>query len=351
MQVTRIFSLECTFLHFDESLRRIPPPVVRYARAVNRATAFSVLLFGLGLGATLLLNARDSQPASASASVTLGSGLNATRTTIPVTIEGQRASCVLDTGSSAILVSPALATAARLAGRAGTFEVAPDGRTYVDRQTEIARLGVAGYSLRNVPALISTNLTGYTALCGYDFFTHFPALIDRTHSLVTLFPSSSKLARLRCLPIDLTPHVPLATIEINGSWLSHIVLDSGMAGGGALWDGVRPQLRQPLVASANYETTRSAVRDGLACGAVASIRYAAGAPASSMPICTEAQRPDGYNGIIETNLPTVHAMAVDYPHRRMCFDVAYPAMTAAGSLPAPDRGGAWSRFNYLRPPQ
>jgi hypothetical protein len=350
MQVTRIFSFECTSLHFDESRRRIPPPVVRYARAVNRATAFGVLLFCLGLGGTLLLSLRDSQPASASASVTLGSGLNATRTTIPVTIEGQRASCVLDTGSSAILVSPALASAARLAGHAGTFEVAPDGRTYVDRQTQIAQLGVAGYSLHNVSALISSNLTGYTALCGYDFFTHFPTLIDRSRRLVTLFPSSSKLTRMHCLPIDLTPHVPLATIEINGSWLSHIVLDSGMAGGGALWNGVRSQLRRPLVASAGYETMPSAMRDGFACGATASIRYAAGAPASSMPICTESQRPDGYNGIVETNLSTVHAVAVDYPRRRMCFDVAAYA-TTAGSLPPPDRGGAWSRFNDLRPPQ
>ena len=74
-----------------------------------------------------------------------------------------------------------LAQAARLPGRAGTFEVAPDGRTYVDRQTEIASFGVAGYALRNVPALISSNLTGYSALCGYDFFTHFPTLIDRAH--------------------------------------------------------------------------------------------------------------------------------------------------------------------------
>src|SRR6516164_9373278 len=115
----------------------------------------------------------------ASAAATLASGLNQTRTTIPVTIEGQRASCVLDTGSSAILVSPSLAASARLAGREGTFELAPDGRTYIDRQTQIAHFAVAGYSLHNVPALISTNLTGSTALCGYEFFTHFPTLIER----------------------------------------------------------------------------------------------------------------------------------------------------------------------------
>jgi len=317
---------------------------------VITATQFRAVLFCLCLGAALTLTVRDTHPASASASVTLASGFNETRTTIPVTIDGQRASCVLDTGSSAILVSPWLAQAARLAGRAGTFEVAPDGRTYVDRQTQIARLNVADYALRNVPALISSNLTGYSALCGYDFFTHFPTLIDREHRQVTLYPSQSKLTRFRCLPIDLSPHVPLATIEVNGSWLNHIVLDSGMAGGGALWDGVRPQLRQPLVPNAGYDTTSSVLRDGFACGAVASVRYAAGAPESSMPICTEPRRPDGYNGIIETNLPTVHAMAVDYPHRRICFDIAaYAQLTASGSATVRDRG-AWSRFNYLRPP-
>ncbi len=69
------------------------------------------------------------------------------------------------------------------------------------------------------------------------------------------------------------------------------------------------------------------------------------------PICTEPQHPDGYNGIIETNLSTVHAMAVDYGHRRICFDVSGPSQTAAspGMEPMPARG-AWSRFNYLRPP-
>jgi hypothetical protein len=317
---------------------------------VIAVTALRPFVIALCLGVGFAAIVRDARPASASAPTTLGSGFNATRTTIPVTIEGQRASCVLDTGSSAILVSPALARAASLQGRAGTFEVAPDGHTYVDRQTEIASFGVAGHALRDVPALISSNLTGYSALCGYDFFTHFPTLIDRARRTVTLYPSQSQLAKLHCLTVDLSPHVPLATVEINGTWLSHVVLDSGMAGGGALWDGVRSQLREPLVANADYRSTPPAARDGFACGAVASVRYAAGAPASSMPICTEAQRPDGYNGIIETNLPSVAAIAVDYPHRKICFDVAsYVQVTAAGRASASDRG-AWSRFNYLRPP-
>ena len=310
--------------------------------------AFVILLC---LGAFFTAISRDAHPASASAPTSLASGFNATRTTIPVTIEGQRASCVLDTGSSAILVSPALAQAAHLQGRAGTFEVAPDGRTYVDRQTDIARFGVAGYTLRDVPALISSNLTGYSALCGYDFFTHFPTLIDRARRVVTLYPSPSKLARLHCLTVNLAPHVPLATVEINGTWLSHVVLDSGMAGGGALWDGVRSQLREPLVASADFRSMPAAARDGFACGAVASVRYAPNAPTSSMPICTETQRPDGYNGIIETNLASVAAIAVDYPHRKICFDVnSYSQVTAGGPAASSFDHGAWSRFNYLRPP-
>jgi Aspartyl protease len=327
-------------------------PVVPYARAVIHRTAQRTLIVvSLCLGGSFAFVAH-ARPASASASVTLQSGLNQTRTTIPVTINGQRASCVLDTGSSAVLVSPSLAQAAKLTGRAGTFELAPDGRTYVDRQTDISRLGVAGYTLKNIPALISSNLTGDTALCGYDFLTHFPTLIDRERRLVTLFPSAAKLMRLHCLTIDLSSHVPLATIEINGSRLSHIVLDSGMAGGGALWDGVRTQLRQPLWTNNQYAGMAAPVQNGFACGAVASVRYAAGAPLSSMPICTEPSRPDGYNGIIETNLPTVHALAVDYPHRRICFDIGAPAqVTAAGSTPSNDRSSAWSRFNSLRPPQ
>lgn len=290
-------------------------------------------------------------PVLASAPVTLASGSNGTRATIPVTIDGRRADCVLDTGSSAILVSPWLAQEARLAGGAGTFEVAPDGRTHVDRQTRIARFGVAQFTLNNVPALISSNLTGYSALCGYDFFLHFPSLIDRERQAVTLFPAPAKLTHMRCLPIGLAPHVPVATIEINGTWVDGIVLDSGMVGGGALWDGVRARLARPLDVSSRYQASPAALRDGFSCGVLAYVRFGGGAYWDSMPICTEAIKPDGYNGILETNLPGVHAMAVDYPHHRMCFDVSgYSTIAPAHATYAAARGNAWSRFNYLRPP-
>lgn len=319
-----------------------------------RRRALRVTVLSLASAAGIAVLGAAGYRASASGPVVISSGTNATRTTIPVTIDGQRATCVLDTGTSAIIVSPWLAQAAHLSPHAGTFEVAPDGHTYVDRQTEIARFGVASYTLRDLPALISPNISGGNALCGYDFFARFPTLIDRDHKQVTLFPAASKLAHLRCITVDLTPRVPLATIEINDTWLSHIVLDSGMAGGGALWDGVRDDLHRPLVANANYETMPAAVRQGFACGSVASVRYTPGSPLSSMPICTEPRRPDGYNGIIETNLPTVHAMAVDYAHRRICFDVGGYSDVAMPSTPTPAATpwrDAWSRFNSLRPPK
>jgi Aspartyl protease len=323
-------------------------PVVRYARTAMRLPTAHPLSLCLLAGLTAF--GLTAHPAVASAPLTLSSGLNETRTTIPVTIDGQRASCVLDTGSSVMLVSPALAHAAGLRGDAGTFEVAPDGRSYADRQTQIARLEAGSYTMQNVRALISSNLTGYNALCGYDFFTHFPLLIDRAHRSVTLFPDPKAIAHLHCLPVNLSPHVPLATVEVNGTWLNQIVLDSGMAGGGALWENLRARLRQPLVADANYLTTRSAIADGFSCGASAWVRFASNMPASSMPICTERQRPDGYNGILETNLPGVHAMAVDYAHRRICFDVvAFSQPWAAAKAPAL-RSNAWSRFNALRSP-
>jgi hypothetical protein len=315
-----------------------------------KVTALRVPVLGFALASGLVAFAAVAHRAAASASVIIASGSNSTRTTIPVTIDGERASCVLDTGTSAIIVSPQLAEAARLASRAGTFEVAPDGRTYVDRQTQITHFTVAGYALHDVPALISPNVSGSSALCGYDFFMRFPTLIDRDRRQVTLFPSPSKLKPLHCIAVDLTPRVPLATIEINDTWVSHIVLDSGMAGGGALWDGVRDQLSHPLVANADYETMPAAVQQGLACGAVASIRYAAGSGLTSMPICTEPQRPDGYNGIIETNLPSVHAMAVDYAHRRICFNVNGYSTVASPVTPKTPWHDAWSRFNYYRPP-
>lgn len=304
----------------------------------------------LSMAGAAVAIAGQTHRAAASASVTLASGDNGTRATIPIAIDGARADCVLDTGTSAILVSPSLAQQARLSPRSGTFELAPDGRTYVDRQTDIASLSVGGYTLRDVPGLISSNLSGYNALCGYDFFAHFPTLIDRQRHQVTLYPPASKLGHMHCAGVDLSPHVPLATVEINDTWLDHIVLDSGMAGGGALWDGVRSDLRRPLITNAQYETMPAGIRAGFACGAVASVRYASGSPLSSMPICTEQQRPDGYNGIIETNVPSVRAMAVDYPHKRICFDVSGAGEVAAPSFAPPARG-AWTRFNDLRPPR
>jgi gag-polyprotein putative aspartyl protease len=312
-----------------------------------------VLVFGLSVVGSLAAFSAQTQRAAVAASVNLASGSYATRTTIPVTINGQRATCILDTGTSAIVVSQSLAQAARLSPQAGTFEVAPDGRTYMDRQTEIQRFAVAGHALNDVPALISSNLTEPEALCGYDFFAHFPTLIDRDRRLVTLFPSSSQYAHMHCAQVEVSSHVPLATIEINGTWFSHIVLDSGMGGGGMLWEGVRGQLQRPLVANANFQTMPGAIAKGFACGAIASVRYAPGSPLSSMPVCTEPQRPDGENGILETNLDSVHAMAVDYPHRRICFDVsgyAEIATPAYTSHPA-DARDAWARFNYLRPPK
>jgi len=308
-------------------------------------------LLCLALGAPLGFAAHPADRVSAAAaSVTLQSGVYATRTTIPVTINGYRVSCVLDTGTSAMLVSPAVAQAAGLPSRSGTFELAPDGHTYVDRRTQIARFAAGGYTLSDLPALISSNLGGSAALCGYDFFAHFPTFIDRDRRTVTLFPSPARLQRTHCLPVDLGPRVPLATIEINGTWLDHIVLDSGMAGGGALWDGVRTQLQRPLVTSADYETLPGAIARGFSCGAIASVRFGSAVPDASMPICTEPQRPDGYNGIIETNLSSIHAMAVDYPQHRICFNVGAPAIVAARYAPPQAPSDAWSRFNELRPP-
>lgn len=303
------------------------------------------------MGTAIASSARHALRVDAASAVTLPSSTFATRTTIPVTIDGVRTSCILDTGSSAVLVSPAVARAAGLAAHAATFEVAPDGRSYMDRQTVIGRLGVGGYTLHDVPTLISSNLSGSNALCGYDFLAHFPLLVDRDRDTVTLFPPSSRLERMRCDPIDLASRVAVTTVEINETRMDHIVLDSGMAGGGVLWEGARTQLRRPLVANADYQTMPQAARAGFACGATASVRFTAGTAATAMPICTEPQRPDGYNGMVETNLSSIHAMAIDYPHHRMCFDVGgFLAEGPAGTEPTYWHD-AWSRFKYLRPPK
>jgi hypothetical protein len=55
--------------------------------------------------------------------------------------------------------------------------------------------------------------------------------------------------------------------------------------------------------------------------------------------------------MLETNLTSVHAMAIDYPHRRMCFDVGGYVAQDSGAAQPTYWHDAWSRFKYLRPPR
>ncbi len=247
--------------------------------------------------------------ASAHAPVILASGLDRSRATIPVDVNGRRYACVLDTGTSAILVSQSLAQSVGLNAEAPVDEIAPDGLRYADTNTHLARLDVAGFAIRDLPALISSKLRGNTMLCGYDFFAQIPTLIDRDRQEVTLFPTVATLDRMRCLAVDLAARVPIARLLVDGAWVNDVVLDSGMVGGGAIWNGAVSML--PPAPSGT----------GLACGYSVTIGLFDGLPLSQIPLCTSSQRPDGHNGIVETNLPYVHALAVDYPNRRLCFSV------------------------------
>jgi hypothetical protein len=253
--------------------------------------------------------------------LTLTSGLDMSRATIPVDVDGRRYACVLDTGTSAMLVSQSVAQAVGLTPEARIDEVSPDGLHYADEHTHLARFTVAGYTMRDVPALISSKLGGDKVLCGYDFFAEIPTLIDRDRQIVTLFPVIATLDRMRCLPIDLTPRVPLATLRVNGAWVDRIVLDSGMVGGGAIWNDVVKDLPQALFGTSAYRTDPRNLQTGLSCGFGATIGLFDGLPSNAIPLCTSSQPPDGYNGIVETNLPNVHALAVDYPNRRLCFNL------------------------------
>ncbi len=267
----------------------------------------NAVLFVLFLG--LSNPALGRAAASAHPPVTLASGLDMSRATIPVDVNGRHYACVLDTGTSAILVSQSIAQTVGLDAEAPVDEVSPDGLRYADRHTHLARLDVAGFAMRDLPAMISSKLRGNTMLCGYDFFVQIPTLIDRDRQAVTLFPTVATLDQMRCLPVDLTARVPIARLLVDGAWVDDIVFDSGMIGGGAIWNGA-------------VSTLPPAPPDSrLACGYSATIGLFEGLPPNHIPLCTSSQRPDGHNGIVETNLPNVHALAVDYPNRRLCFSI------------------------------
>jgi hypothetical protein len=253
------------------------------------------------------------------APIAIPSGLDVTRATIAVRIDGRPYTCVLDTGTSTMLVSASVAQDAGLTPEAPVDELAPDGLRYADRHTHLPRFDVAGFTMRDVPALISSKLAGNTVLCGYDFFARIPTLIDRDRAVVTLFPLAAAFDRMRCVPVELTAHVPVATLAFNGARVDDVVLDSGMVGGGAIWNGVADRLPQALTPAVGYRADPRDLHDGLRCGQVATVELFSGAPYNPIALCASTQRPDGYNAIIETNVPTVHQLAIDYPNRRVCF--------------------------------
>jgi Aspartyl protease len=255
--------------------------------------------------------------ADARAPLTLPSGLDDTRVTIPVKINGAPYWCVLDTGTSVMLVSESVARAAGLFFGAASDHLAPNGLRYSDYSTRLTSFSAGGYEMHDVPALISSTFAGNTVLCGYDFFAEFPMFIDRGRQLVTLFPTAATFARMHCLSIDLAARVPVAAIGVNGVEVKHVVLDSGMAGGGALYRGVADRLGLP--ASAGFFDDVRAGLGGLRCGQDVYVNLYVGAPDTPVYLCETPQPPDGYDGIIQTNLPTVRELAVDYPNRRFCF--------------------------------
>jgi clan AA aspartic protease (TIGR02281 family) len=251
------------------------------------------------------------------APIVLSAGTDHARTTIPVSINGVQVQCVLDTGASTMLLSKETASIAGLTPQYGVDEIAPDGQRYAGHTTRIAEFGVGGVTLHDLAALISSNRSNAQALCGYNFFLHFPTLIDRDRSLVTLFPAEYTLNNMRCLRVDLTTHVPVSTVLINGTPLSNVVLDSGMSGGGILWNGALTKLAHPLVPqiSAGYQPGQS----NLSCGRSAMAAFFADVPAAFVQLCSSATPPAGYDGMLQTNLSTVHQLGIDYAARRVCF--------------------------------
>jgi hypothetical protein len=239
------------------------------------------------------------------APIVIGSGQDATRATIPVYVDGHAERCVLDTGASVVLVSESVARDAGLSFGAPLEEIAPDGRRYADYETTIGSLMAGDLTLHDLPARISSNLPSSVMLCGFDFLTRVPTLIDRDHNVVTLFPDRKQVDRMHCTQVDLTPRVPLASIAVNGTRVDQVVVDSGMSGGGVLWSGAGSTL-----IPSQY---------GMRCGQTASIALYDGAPADALQLCTSPSRPDGYNGIVQATLPSVHQFAIDYPNRRLCF--------------------------------
>jgi hypothetical protein len=251
------------------------------------------------------------------APIVLSAGTDRARATIPVSINGVQVQCVLDTGASTMLLSQEVASIAGIAPGRSVDEISPDGLRYTGHASSIAQLGVGGVTLHDLPVLISSNQSDAQALCGYGFFLHFPTLIDRDRSLVTLFPPEYTLNNMRCLRVDLTTHVPVSTVLINGTPLSNVVLDSGMSGGGILWNGALTKLAHPLVPqiSAGYQPGQS----NLSCGKSAMAAFFSDVPAAFVQLCSSATPPAGYDGMLQTNLSTVHQLGIDYAARRVCF--------------------------------
>ena len=279
---------------------------------------------------------RGAHPASATASVTIASGSNATRSTIPVTMA---------TGTRTACSTPGRRRLSFLRGRGrrrgSTLElersrlrpmVTPT--SIVKRRSELSASAVVA-PRRSRPDFVEPERPD--ALCGYDFFTHFPTLIDRDRRLVTLFPSASRVAHLHCVQVDLTPHVPLATIrnqrhvgESRRARLRHGRWRRALG---------RGALQAPPAARRGCQ-----LRDDAGCDArrICMWRGRVGAIRTRIAVesaCRSAPNPNVLTATTASSrriLRTLHAMAVDYPHHHVCFDVGgYAAVAPIAPAPAP----------------
>jgi hypothetical protein len=235
-------------------------------------------------------------------------------------VNGVQTQCILDTGASTMLVSRSLAYASGLTPGSSETEISPNGGRYDDNATTIAHFGVASHVVAGLPALISSKLTEAPALCGYDFFSRFPTLIDRDRGVVTVFPSPNDLARLQCVAIDLSSRLPVSTVLVNGTAVPNVVLDSGLAGGGIFWTGALARLPEPPMPEAGV--VPQSQQGGLSCGTSALAAFFFDAPAAPIQVCASATRPGGHDGMLQTNLTSVRDIAIDYPNGRMCFGFA-----------------------------
>jgi len=147
------------------------------------------------------------------------------RPMMPISINGVRAECILDTGSAGLVISRGLAT------RADVRNVGPAliSRSAGQASVSYARADlVAGPAeLRSAVVLTGLPSPGGYSVCGYDFLASFIVEIKTQNAAIGERPSTAPVCRNACVRLDTWSKTAISKMRIGSFSVDRGSIDTG----------------------------------------------------------------------------------------------------------------------------